>query len=116
MSSIKTRELIGPALDWAVLRARGYKVKEATHLLHNHNKKPGNTYHPSTNGTQANVLIEKHEISTIHRDKAWGNERWSARIYASNTTAEGPTALIAAMRAFVLSVMGEEIEIPEELQ
>jgi len=42
-------------------------------------------------------------------DDEWEAETWG---YIS----EGPTPLIAAMRCYVLSKLGEEIEIPEELK
>jgi hypothetical protein len=54
------------------------------------------------------------EISTRAHER---QDQWLARVVGENTTylMFGPTPLIAAMRCYVASKLGDEIEIPEEL-
>jgi len=88
---IKTTDLIGPALDWAVAQCEG-----AVNYV----------YLPSTDWSQGGPIIDR-EITTLERD-GFG---WFARS-TSGYTAIGPTPLIAAMRCYVASKFGDEIEIP----
>jgi hypothetical protein len=102
---IKTNELTGAALDWAVAKCEG-GVGE--------NQLLGAWYAPSTNWSQGGPIIER-EGMTIALD-AFG---WEARHYDGETepwTMTGDTPLIAAMRCYVASKLGDEVEIPEELK
>jgi hypothetical protein len=90
---MKTDELTGAALDWAVAaieaNAWGY-------------------FSPSTNWTHGGPIMEREKIAT-----AWHITRWVA--WRGVIEHPGPTPLIAAMRAYVASRLGNDIEIPEEL-
>jgi hypothetical protein len=93
---MKTDELTGAALDWAVCVAvYGYGADY---------KK--NRY--STDWAQGGPIMERENIAT-----AWHITRWVA--WRGVVEHPGPTPLIAAMRCFVASKMGNDIEIPEEL-
>lgn len=71
-------------------------------------------YTPSTNWNQGGPIIER-EIQSINQ--SIDNGRWYA--WAKGVVVgkgAGPTPLIAAMRCYVASKLGDEVEIPEELK
>lgn len=70
----------------------------------------GRTYSPSTDWSQAGPLIEREKIETYYQPALDG---WVAR--HEENLRYGPTPLIAAMRCFVASKLGDTIEIPNEL-
>lgn len=101
MKTVKTSELIGASLDWAVAKCEG---------------RVWNTYapnkHPSTDWAQGGPIIERECINVWA--KAYGTSPviWRAQL---GNEVQGNTPLIAAMRCYVASKMGDEIEIPSEL-
>jgi hypothetical protein len=107
---MKTSELTGAVLDWAVAKCEGVA------LLDPHGNKwelcwtllgddSGEYYAPSTDWAIGGAIIER-ELIAIHGD-------WRATL--GEGTYEGPTPLIAAMRCYVASKLGDEVEIPKEL-
>jgi hypothetical protein len=122
---IKTQDLTGPALAWAVATLSGY-----TNL---HRRELRGYEHPTTvlamdacNGwaefsslyldwERCGPIIEREAISI----RPIGNRTWEAEEWSRDgcqTFAEGPNPLVAAMRCYVASKMGDEVEVPEELQ
>ena len=111
---ILTKDLIGPALDWAVgdiefkrFADMGSPVKKW--VLDEHNE--GLRTDPySTDWLFGGPIIESEEIMLLppHDD-----DGWTAR--CGGDPYPGDTPLTAAMRAFVASKMGEEVDVPEEL-
>jgi hypothetical protein len=96
---MKTSELIGPALDWAVSAAEM-------------DTEDGNpAAHYSTDWAQGGPIIEREKMGTI-----WIGGEWQAQSFLYEGTGCGPTPLISAMRCFVASKLGDEIDIPEELK
>ena len=98
---MKTSELTGAALNWAVcVGMYGYGADYKT-----------NRY--STDWTQGGPIIEREEISM----QKVGVTQWKASTGYADSLAVGygPTPLIAAMRCFVASKLGDDIEIPKEL-
>ena len=104
---MKTQDLTGPALDWAVEEALG----------------GDHTYRPreySTDWSQGGPIIEREEIGIRRNAPCSDGRQWEA---SGSITAKGagyrwgygPTPLIAAMRCYVASRLGEEVEIPDEL-
>jgi len=67
---------------------------------------------PSTNPAQAYPIIEKFKISTIIHSSVPGDKKWGAWSYSSPELPRiyGPTAIIAAMRCYVRSKFGEEVD------
>lgn len=108
---MKTYELTGVALDWAVCKAKGeYQcpVDEYTAAWMTNRRY-------STDWLLGGPIIEREKICTIppHADI----ELWEA--YHPDFAQEehyGPTPLIAAMRCYVASKLGDEVEIPEGLK
>ena len=93
---MKTDELRGITLDWAVAKCKG----ELEYW-------PEIEY--STDWAQGGPIIDREKIAT-----AWHLTRWVA--WRGVIEHPGPTPLIAAMRCYVASRLGNDIEIPEELK
>jgi hypothetical protein len=103
----KTQDLTGPALDWAVEEALG----------------GDHTYRPreySTDWSQGGPIIERERIQTTPRGET--TDLWEAIVFdnifmddGSECFQTGPAPLIAAMRCYVASRLGDEVDIPEEL-
>jgi hypothetical protein len=117
---MKTSELQGAALDWAVAliehpewKAKGYLEvfpddlsfeDGASHI----------TYTPSTDWAQGGPIIEQERIAIWFEkyddiDSAlpvWAAVRFNEQDYY------GSTPLIAAMRCYVAMKLGDEVEIP----
>jgi Protein of unknown function (DUF2591) len=104
---IKTSELTGPALDWAVAKLEGDLVPTGGVMIQTW------PYY-ATNWAHGGPIIERADIS-VYSSKApeIGGRLWVA--FAKGINAEGPTPLIAAMRCYVASKLGDEIDIPEGL-
>ena len=130
----KTADLIGPALDWAVAKCEGYTLtSDGISLLLNRGNElrilgancSSLAYTPSTDWSQGGPIIERERITLDFYCSP--NESRAALGYAeyddegeyvegSDHEQTGPTPLIAAMRCFVTSKLGDEIDIPEELR
>ena len=113
MKTIKTAELTGAALDWAVASLEcdeGWLARHM-HLLP--------TMPFSSNWEQCGPIIERERISVTYR---YDYNIWVATIWPEHfnpvvkiSASNGPTPLMAAMRCFVAGQLGDEVEIPEEL-
>jgi hypothetical protein len=103
---IKTIDLTGAALDWAVAKCEG----SAYHG-------PAWTKY-STDWSQGGPIIEREDIG-LRRGYSddGGFDGWVAQVWTQTTVFEdGPTPLIAAMRCYVASKFGDEIDVPDELE
>ena len=121
---MKTSDLTGAALDWAVAKCEGielesgYGVQETSgyynRLLVDGRMSKGQSmlvrYIPSTDWAQGGKLIEKEMVSL-----EWTGEDWMAYIWHDREYF-GPTPLVAAMRCYVDHVIGDEVDIPEGVQ
>lgn len=135
---IKTSELIDLALDWAVAKCEGYNVKLYRFWLESENTywkgkdcsfahndpvivfpdnvatSPVPKY--STEWSQGGPIIERERINIRPNSS---DLKFKTFVVISPTGQAhrhvGPTPLIAAMRTFVASTLGDEVEIPEEL-
>lgn len=113
---IKTNELAGAALDWAVAKCEGCSEK----LLNNagmwlHIRQQG-AFRFSTEWAHGGPIIEREEITVCWQGATWVGSKFNIRVtgeYEFHQT--GPTPLIAAMRCYVVSKMGDTVEIPDEL-
>lgn len=95
---IKTSELTGAALDWAVCRCEGLR-----HV--------GNY---AKSWRHCGPIIEREKIRL---DTTWNQEdgNWSARMDTVGGWWLGDTPLIAAMRCYVASKLGDTVDVPDEL-
>lgn len=123
---MKTSDLIGPALDWAVARCENVEDQgEGFIWFDDHDRLV--PYSPSTDWAQGGPIIEREKIDLEGR---WNTRGCGVRTgfkewYANHPKNHGglihyigygPTPLVAAMRCYVASVLGDEVEIPEELK
>lgn len=108
----KTSELLGPALNWAVARADGYDEEWLARQLKNPNPYTRCIPEFSTDWDEGGLIIEREGLSVIHDECA--EEHWVAQT-THDIYGDGPTPLIAAMRCFVASKLGDEVEIPDGL-
>lgn len=116
---IKTSELIGAQLDWAVAKAAEIPTGVMSGILYRKDL-PGDTYgpgpifKPSTDWSHGGPLIEKFGVMLIDPGAPKEGE-WEASTSGDTDFCSGATPLIAMCRAIVAAKLGEEIEVPEEL-
>lgn len=122
MKTIRVSELTGAALDWAVAKCEGYQAVFTAGSLRPVFRKceaVENTWPSySTDWKQGGPIIEREKISLIMQASLgnhWTASRPSSSPIGFKTIEEGPTPLIAAMRCYVASKLGDEVEIPKEL-
>lgn len=102
---MKTSELTGAALDWAVAKCEG--VVDERDFAWYWDRKDWFEY--STDWTLSGPIIEREQLALFLEYK----DLWCATDGDRRMT--GDTPLIAAMRCYVASKLGDEVEIPTEL-
>lgn len=114
---MKTAELTGAALDWAVAECEGKVVEfgdpsDPWLTIDGIAHMPLHAYTPSTDWAQGGAIIERERIDMwVHAGK-----QWAASKDKGIAEYRGTTPLIAAMRCYVASKLGDEVEVPEGLQ
>lgn len=107
---IKTSELKDLALDWAVAKCKGIELVGGYYnrLLVDGRMSRGQEmlviFKPSTDWAQGGPIIEQEAIGVFPTHGGWAAGLQS-----------GPTPLIAAMRCYVASRLGDEVEVPDSL-
>jgi len=104
---MKTDELTGAALDWAVAKAEGHDVLDPTWW-----PDFGDESCYSSEWAQGGPIIEREGMTLncgLHKSYAMMNVGYLVHEY-------GDTPLIAAMRCYVASKMGDEVDVPDELK
>ena len=120
---MKTTELTGTALDYAVAIAEGgtdFGFDGITHGFKLNGRMKvlatgwalSMSYHPSTNWAQGGPIIEREKLDVFCSGNVWDASTGDRH---PNVIKTGTTPLIAAMRCYVASKLGDEVEIPEEL-
>ena len=114
---VKIADLIGPALDWAVAVLEGLTEENAWTAIEIFKAaRAGGRYWYSTDWGQGGPLIQQECLDVrvfAEHGAPDGGPYWIAERYPS--VGHGSTPLIAAMRCFVASRLGDEVEIPDEL-
>ena len=120
---IKVSEASGPVLDWMVAYASGAmtndpELRTAANFLEHQERYPKHCY--QRYWAQGGPIIERVKISVQCFDQSGPtNQAWNAYVNGPPLRREdeinGPTPLIAAMRCFVTSRLGEEVDVPDEL-
>ena len=123
---VKVAEVSGAVLDWLVAKCEGAdNLRRNVHRFNNdwildwprdqEGKTPRVEYlaefSPTNSWAQGGPIIEREEIAI---ETTFYAEQWKAS-QDEGSTQYGPTALIAAMRCYVTSKLGEEVEVPDEL-
>lgn len=119
---IKTKDLTGAALDWAVAIAAKMSVEirpsgkcgRPLYVLAAEQTHTPWTWNPSESWHQGGPIIERERISVrqwtnvplVHAYMPQDNAPWLS---------DGTSPLIAAMRCYVASKLGDEVDVPEEL-
>lgn len=143
---MKTSELTGAALDWAVAKCEGEDYSPVPTFSGLGFEYPATNY--STDWAQGGPIIEREKISIIRleddsvtddngdycgRIPVYGavigeyfeedqlrssyGEAWGEIIYIGyELVTKGQTPLMAAMRCYVASRLGDDIDLPEELK
>jgi hypothetical protein len=127
---MKTSELTGAALDWAVAKCEGIDVwagAATDRTRHTETQVPpavylcddGDVFEPSTNWAQGGPILQREKIRLD--DLPDNGIRAFIRVkgkptFITDCWNEGITPLIAAMRCYVASKLGDEVEIPIELK
>lgn len=126
---IKTSELTGTALNWAVGLADNRHIRqfiggglEARGRTESGAELPDEydiwmIWTPSASWAQGGPIIEREGIGLDYYPDGGhpqGGE-WGALTNEGTVESFGPTPLIAAMRCYVASKLGDEVEIPNNL-
>jgi hypothetical protein len=115
---MKTSELTGAALDWAVTRAN-YEINHETVW-----EQDRDTCEYSTDWAQAGPIIEREKIEIRESKGRWIAMWWAdnsgmvknpAKRFEFNRMTKGETPLIAAMRCYVASRLGDDVTVPDGL-
>lgn len=124
---MKTSDLFGPALDWVVAKCENIADIEFSFDVYKtwwcFRGAPGGVgyidYSPSTDWSQSGPIIEreKYDFGWRPRQQTWYAYRKQHGIDGHVVESGfGPTMLIAAMRCYVASKLGDEVNVPEELK
>lgn len=115
---IKTSELIGPALDWAVAKCEGEDYSPTATTNGIGMELPATNY--STDWMRGGPIIEQEGIEL--RPSRFGATGWTAwtldratKTQPRNVGKSASSPLIAAMRCYVASKLGDVIDIPDAL-
>jgi len=136
---VRTSNLLGPALDVAVLMALGVH-KDTTKFGSGRKAKrfvlidakgerckldkaaaifdfdTGGTAAPSTNWSQGGPIIDREGLEFRTATKGmWASYSWRPTMPGTELMF-GETHLIAAMRCLVASKLGNEVDVPEEIK
>lgn len=115
MRTMNTSELSGSALDWAVAKCEEKHVVAAERLDGIVLKDTSyEKYSPSSDWLLAGPIIERENIGLNEDTGEWYGDICPDR-GGDHIVTIGPTPLIAAMRCYVASKLGDTIEIPDVL-
>lgn len=119
---MKTSELTGAALDWAVASCEGWQPEKVSDnqgeywwLFKDSRGMNPKHYHPSTHWGIGGRIIEREWINLTNTDEVWTAEI-ADDVPDGYVTMSGATPLEAAMRCYVASKLGYEVQLPEELR
>lgn len=116
---IKTSELQGAALDYMVALIEGREMHFGPHddegpWFQDADRHPDGDKTDYGGWELCGPIIEREHICLLW-DRLY--ECWNARdLRNAAVSFNGPTPLIAAMRCFVASRLGDEVDVPEELR
>lgn len=119
MTIVAVADLIGDDLDIAVALADGHPVRRSKieHAPGIHEQWPGGNWEwirkPSTAWEHAGPIIERERMALNYLDDKWhAGSPATSKFNGEGSDATGPTLLIASMRAYVISKLGETVELP----
>jgi hypothetical protein len=110
---MKTSELTGAALDWAVAQAEGVEIRIVDRQI-----VWPEDYSPSTDWGHGGVIIEREGMGVwMYQWNEQGEPEagWYAEDKDGDHVRTGTTPLEAAMRCYVASKLGDKVELPPNL-
>jgi hypothetical protein len=130
MTAYRVNKLDGPLLDAAIAKAEGHNFRvfsEAASPIgrpltiawrQHYTEGDADEFEASSDWAVGGPIIERERISVI---RARDQDDWEAYVNMPTIIelddeppiARGPTPLVAAMRAYLVSKVGEEIELPD---
>jgi len=117
---MKTFELTGLALDWAVAKCEGENLDYWFEKFTGGADRRALLTKYSSNWAQGGPIIEREKITLAHLEVEEGAIWWEARHFDDagkfRSLEYGPTPLVASMRCYVASKLGDDVEIPEGLK
>jgi hypothetical protein len=108
---MKTSELTGAALDWAVAKCERQKPSANGEAYLYEHRVYLQDFSPSELWAQGGPIIEREKLSLF----VLNGVNTCRTDYEEDIECTGPTPLIAAMRCYLSSKLGDEIAVPEEL-
>ena len=112
---MKTIELTGAALDWAVAKADGLEfvvMNGGVFIPDEDGVDDPYRYRPSTAWEDGGPILDRENIEVFRRDEQW----FAYSSLSKPQDFHGRTPLEAAMRCFVAGHLGDEVQVPEELE
>lgn len=117
---IKVSEATGIVLDWMVAKCEGIAVCEPIagidQRIEIRDPYTGtysyDFYTPSKDWAQGGPIIERERVATNFSVK---RNCWFAENFMETDAESGTTPLEAAMRCYVASNLGDEVEVPDEI-
>lgn len=117
---VRVQEATGIVLDWLVTsiecpNALGYGVQDWRDQRKHVTKNGEYLYRWSSSWAQGGPIIEREELyvqPTGFADK-WKSYRWKGNYFTPEVF--GNTALVAAMRCYVIKNLGHSVDVPDEL-
>ncbi len=119
MTRFAVADLIGDDLNIAVALADGHRVRRSQikGAPGIHEQWPGGNWEwirqPSTAWEHCGPIIERERMALDYLDAEW--HAWtpgSRKFDGQGSDASGPTPLIAAMRAYAASKVGDVVDLP----
>jgi hypothetical protein len=118
---VKTSNLTGSALNWAVAKAEGLRVNDDGSMKYwkyfpGYGDDDFDIPAYTTDWSQGGPLIEREHISTTqdHSGLWLAYIGWNYADSKDHMQADR-SLLVAAMRCFVVSKLGDEVDVPKEL-
>lgn len=129
MTIVKTSELSGAVLNWAVAKALGlnpnYNPEDRRQYVGYPGFAEGNGFgyaikNYSIDWTHGGPIIERERLEVHHfngewRARSYWHEDYQIYVIAPMYVETGPTFLVAAMRCYVASKLGDTVDVPDTL-
>jgi len=119
---VKTSELVGQVLDWAVAQVEGVPCytcpnsPQKTQFVDDEDCPFGRyIYSPRQNWDQGGPLIEKYDVRLNKTTDGKWHASTDGYIMGENPSENSRSALIAICRAIVAAKLGDVVQVPVEL-
>ncbi len=106
---VKVSEATKLQLNWMVAKALGLYILLHGNEVFVNGDLHEDSYDPAGNWAQGGPIIEREKLTLSDCGGGW------AAGLCGTLNSFGPTALVAVCRCFIVSRLGGEVEVPEEL-